>query len=505
MAQITGTQSAPAAFGTPGSLGYVDPFAAKMPEKVDPGTQADITGKFNTIVSGLNAYKSTQTAPPKEPAVVSSQGADQQITDAQKKIADMSSKGTKVDEKGGTVYADGATVPAVEGATYNTKTGQYEPTDPTGGDYGAFYGTDTGTPSPEYSSIEKQFAPLKATLDANTLAQVNAIQQQYEGLKANQIEANAASTKSATAGTITGGSARYAPLDAKSITLASISTGLGKISDLDAKENAALASAKNAGATGDQKLMTEMTSQAETIRKEKQTQADTVMKAVQKANSDLQTEREQIQKDNAVAQMLASGETDPAKIMAAINKAGLSMTADEVKKSLTALTPTATKSTDTYKFTQSNVGKMLASGMTTAQIQQVQDHYNGNGDAPVLDEKQVAAVQQVLSGITPKAPKADTGGGVIQSGKIVATQSDIDQGTKALKDSASQGKEADGKYADPNVYLKMYEHWMNSGGKQADFFKYYPFSQHINPENTWLAQSISDFNNTGSSSGEQAP
>jgi len=95
-------------------------------------------------------------------------------------------------------------------------------------------------------------------------------------------------------------------------------------------------------------------------------------------------------------------------------------------------------------------------------------------------------------------------GGTITSGNLVATQNDIDQGAQALKASASQGAEADGKYADPNLYLQMYEHWVSQGGKGSDFLKYYPFSTYINPANTWLSQSISDFNNQGSG-GAQTP
>jgi len=109
-----------------------------------------------------------------------------------------------------------------------------------------------------------------------------------------------------------------------------------------------------------------------------------------------------------------------------------------------------------------------------------------------------------VGGLTTTASAGATGG-VVQSGKLVASQSDIDQGAQALKQSASQGAEADGKYADPTLYLQMYEHWVNSGGKGADFLKYYPFSTYINPANTWLSQSISDFNNQGSSDGAQTP
>lgn len=89
-------------------------------------------------------------------------------------------------------------------------------------------------------------------------------------------------------------------------------------------------------------------------------------------------------------------------------------------------------------------------------------------------------------------------GGVINSGKLVISPTDIQTGAQALKASALQGTEADGKYADPNVYLNMYKHWVDQGGSAKDFLKFYPANTWINPTNTWVLSSITEYNNQGS-------
>lgn len=107
--------------------------------------------------------------------------------------------------------------------------------------------------------------------------------------------------------------------------------------------------------------------------------------------------------------------------------------------------------------------------------------------------------------VTPKktAASGTAAGAPVTSGSIVMSQGDITAGQNALKASASQGAEADNKYADPGLYLNMYKHWIGAGGKEADFFKNYPYTTYVNPSNTWLTQSMSDFNkqSSGSSGG----
>jgi hypothetical protein len=63
----------------------------------------------------------------------------------------------------------------------------------------------------------------------------------------------------------------------------------------------------------------------------------------------------------------------------------------------------------------------------------------------------------------------------------------------ALNASKFQGAEADGKYADPNLYLQNYQSWIAAGGSADQFFRIFPPSTYINPANTWLPDEIMKF------------
>lgn len=86
-----------------------------------------------------------------------------------------------------------------------------------------------------------------------------------------------------------------------------------------------------------------------------------------------------------------------------------------------------------------------------------------------------------------------TGGG--GTGPVLSTRS-VTALKTALNASKFSGAEADGKYADPNLYLQNYQSWINSGGDAATFFKNFPPSTYINPANTWLPPEIMKFVNT---------
>lgn len=108
-----------------------------------------------------------------------------------------------------------------------------------------------------------------------------------------------------------------------------------------------------------------------------------------------------------------------------------------------------------------------------------------------------------------KVPQYESSGGsggpitgAVTSGNLVISQSDIDIGSSNLRASASSGSEADGKYADPTVYLNMYKKWIDNGGRAADFLRYYPYEQWINPQNAWLRQAITDYNNRDKSTSD---
>ena len=111
--------------------------------------------------------------------------------------------------------------------------------------------------------------------------------------------------------------------------------------------------------------------------------------------------------------------------------------------------------------------------------------------------------QAAQQGIIPQTKTSGSGntGGAIVDGNITTTPAMIEQGKQMLTQSASKGAEADGKYADPNVYLQMFQHWISQGGTTKGFLKQYPYDQYINPANTWLPDAMTAAHNSSSSSG----
>lgn len=63
----------------------------------------------------------------------------------------------------------------------------------------------------------------------------------------------------------------------------------------------------------------------------------------------------------------------------------------------------------------------------------------------------------------------------------------------ALNASKFQGAEADGRYADPNLYLQNYQSWLSGGGSAEEFFRNFPPATYINPANTRLPREIMQF------------
>lgn len=96
--------------------------------------------------------------------------------------------------------------------------------------------------------------------------------------------------------------------------------------------------------------------------------------------------------------------------------------------------------------------------------------------------------EQILSyGVhaKPVTPKSSTVKDVV-SGTLTVPAADINEGIQKLNSSKNEGDEADGKYADPNLYQNMYNRWIDAGGKPQDFIKTYPPAAYINPANDTL-------------------
>ena len=79
-------------------------------------------------------------------------------------------------------------------------------------------------------------------------------------------------------------------------------------------------------------------------------------------------------------------------------------------------------------------------------------------------------------------PKTSGSTGNISSKDVTALKN-------ALNQSKFEGPEADGKYADPNLYLQNYQSYPD----KAEFLRLFPPATYINPANTWLPQEIMQF------------
>lgn len=279
---------------------------------------------------------STDTQPASEPTVLASGNITDSVipanTDA---LNGLANKGSYVGPDGQTYHADGTLAPPAEqpaappipaGATDNGN-GTY-----TLG--GLTY--DNPAADPETAAINSTIALLKGSLDASTKQSVDAIEQQYQQLIAQQTSANTAQGASRSAALLAGGTSRYSPMTAAGITNTQVSYGLQQIQKLDADENAAIAQANQAQASGDSQLADKLIAQAQSIRTAKQNAATKLSDTLSTANTKALAQQQQSSIDTGIASLLSSGVTDPAQILQALAANGMDATAAQVSASLTS-------------------------------------------------------------------------------------------------------------------------------------------------------------------------
>lgn len=352
--------------------------------------------------SGVPTYDSSAPAqygpvkPAVEPTVLSSSNITEKvIPDLTKRADSLANKGTYVGQDGNMYYSDNSLVPAPVDAEFAE--GKWNSN---GSSYGAapqYVNNDDN--DPDLARTNELFSAMKSSLDSTTLASVNAVQQQFDILKANQRDANTRQEKAGARLSLIGGTSRYAPLDAAGVALARTSFGLQQIAKLDADENAAVAQLRQAQQSGNFQLMEKALGVAENIRQEKQKAAADLAASISKANAETAKAKEAAVQSDQIAQVLASGVTDAAKVYDTLRKAGVVITAEEVKSGINALKPSSNDSA-AYKFTNEDMGRLLASGLNAREVQAVQEAYNG-GDTSILSKlspAEKAAVQKALGG-----------------------------------------------------------------------------------------------------------
>lgn len=357
------------------------------------------------------------------------------------------------------------------------------PTDPSQStDYTTLYNSALAaqpdvTSDPQYQQDMDLINSMQSSNDATSNAYVNSIQQNYAGLTTtlqNQQASTDAKTENAL---LLGGSSRYAPVSSGGILDLQTRSDLNALATLQDQENQKIAEVKQAQNTQDYNLMNEKMKELDTLTANKQKLAQTIATNMQKTNQTAQTAQVQNQQDNAIAELVKAGTTDPDEILAALTKQGFTTaTAKSVATTLEGIQ----KSTGTKSLTalSGNIGAfytLQAAGQLPADISSL----------PAGQQLMAFLKADKAATTTAKATKASssssTSGKTYTDGSLTVTPADQAADTQYLK-----SKEGTDGYVDPDVFQTAYNTWIQKGGTVSGFLKAFPPKDYVNPANTAL-------------------
>jgi len=218
--------------------------------------------------------------------------------------------------------------------------------------YADAYKTITGKDIPSVSSagptgnayddsILAKMQDIVTKGDANTATLIQNIQSKYQSLIDAQTEVNRQQQGSITQSLLVGGSARYAQLSSAGVTAAVVSSGIDKIATLTSQESDLITKAQQAQDDADYKMLSDTMAEYDKVTAAKQAEVDKLNTALQAQAQKLSDQKQAATQSDAVAKVMSTGETNPAKILAAVNAAGYNMTAEDVSDTLKALAPNA--------------------------------------------------------------------------------------------------------------------------------------------------------------------
>lgn len=284
------------------------------------------------------------------PTVLSSANISENvIPDLEGRLNTLSDSGIRTDANGQPRYPDGSFYTAPdenqpsEIDLYNPLTGEYKKvpaTDQAQLDQLRQQGWEQGIMEPYEKAQLDLINSLKASVDANTLAQIQAIEQQFALRKTQQQDINNRLESAVGQSLLMSGSSRYAQISSEGIMASQRSFGLQKIAELDAQEKSLIAAAKQAGLDQNFELMEKQITLAETKRKEKATEAKALAETMAEENNALRERIRNVQMGSAIGERILAGFTDPAEILTMLNDGGFpgGVTAAEVSDTMKALT-----------------------------------------------------------------------------------------------------------------------------------------------------------------------
>lgn len=241
--------------------------------------------------------------------------------------------------------------------------------------YGSREGTNVPMPQDYWETVYgadapifREIADMRKTSDRVAQEQVAMIQSQFTARRAEQQAINERGLKGIRQVLSLGGTSRYAPNVAGGIMSAAETEALSRLTKLDTQERAAIAEARTAQQNQDYQLLESKLDLLEKIRGEKSG-------ALSEAQDAMEKTKAQIEKENAMSELIAQGITDPLKIFQALNKQGVQMSIKEVGE---ALKNFGTKASETgaFKFENKQVGPLLGMGFTLQDIQDMQNDFN---------------------------------------------------------------------------------------------------------------------------------
>lgn len=164
-----------------------------------------------------------------------------------------------------------------------------------------------------------QWNQLKSQFDTTQQGIINDITNQYDRLYQQQQDVNTRASASLGQSLLVSGTARYAPETAIGEAQALSSYGITKLSDLTSQKSAALNQANSAWESGDMQLLGKINDEINKINDNIQKTASDLSSRMLKINQDAQAQQAASQQDQAIADQLSQGITDPNQIMKNLN------------------------------------------------------------------------------------------------------------------------------------------------------------------------------------------
>lgn len=231
----------------------------------------------------------------------------------------------------------------------------------------------------------RELAEMRKTSDRVAQEQMALIQSRFDQRRAEQEAINARGIAGINQVLNLGGTSRYAPLTATGIVSAAESEGLKRLTNIDTEERNAISEIRIAQQNKDYELMETKLEALEAIRSEKS-------KAMSDLATDIQKTELQVERENAMASLIAQGITDPLQIFQKLNAQGINMTIKDVGD---ALKNFGTTGGGAFKFETKQVGPLLGMGFSMQDIQQMQDDFNAG-----------QSIESVLQGVPPEMQSA---------------------------------------------------------------------------------------------------